>query len=254
MTQPVTTLDRMILKIVGRISMILQATTMTIETTVKIAPSAKADGFRYVRSEHVAVLSVSGVRSDPATPLRAVLQACFARFEMLLRALLHLLPHARLLLFTGTPFSAQHNALSRRRGLWAMSHLHWLSPGAARSPSVEVVGEHQMVRFAGLAEIVEHQEFDALEFARTNAGSFLTVTTSSDLTEERVRSLVAEVFLDGASEVNWMSAVAQVEGGEGYCVIRVSGGFDDREASIDAFLHESLLRNLEVGEDRSHRA
>jgi hypothetical protein len=216
---------------------------MTIELKIEVASSAKGHGFQYVRSANVAVVSIIGERSEPSTPLRAVLQACFARFDVFLREWLRALPYARVLLFAATPFSDRHNALSRRRGIWGIDALEWLPASTSRSPSVEISREDGGSRFVGLAEIPVEHVFEAADFARTHGGSLLLLSSRGDLTEERVRSTAASVFPKGESAVDWASAVSLVEEGEDIC-IRASGGFDDREASLDAFLREDLRRKL----------
>jgi hypothetical protein len=218
---------------------------MTIETRIETASSAKARGFRYVRSDEVASVSVIGERSAPSDSLRAALQACFAEFDVFLRAWLSALPQARVILFTATPPSAQHNAVSRRRGIWRADELRWLPDSAYRSPSVEIAAEDGWTRFAGLVEIPREGVLDAVDFVRMHSGSFLLVSSLGELTEERVRATVAQVFPTGESDIDWESAVAQAEGGEDICV-RATGTFDDREASIDAFLHAALYQKLEV--------
>ena len=216
---------------------------MTTDTKVETAVSAKARGYRYVRSDSVAVVSVSGERNAPSTSLRTVLQACFARFEVFLHGWLRALPEDRVLLFAATPLSAQHNVISRRRGIWGTDGLNWLPASVSRSPSVEIRGEEGVTRFAGLAEIAQANFFEAADFARMRDDSFLLVSPRQELTENRVRSMVAKVFPRGESAVDWTGVVAQVEEGEDIC-IRASGAFDDREASIDAFLSDNLLRRL----------
>jgi hypothetical protein len=216
---------------------------MTIEPRVEVASSAKSSGFLYVRSENVAVVSVTGERRDPSTSHRAVLQACFARFEVLLRAWLVALPNDRVLLISATPMSDQQNVVTRRRGVWGTDGLRWLPTSAAKSPSVEVSGGEGGTRFAGLAEIPMEDLFEAADFVRTDGESFLLVSSRRELTEERVRSTVASVFPEGESTLDWAKVVALVEEEADMC-IRTCGGFDDREAALDAFLRDDLLRKL----------
>jgi hypothetical protein len=155
-----------------------------------------------------------------------------------------LLSENRIFLFTATPFADQPNVLSRRRGVWAVDGLGWL-PAGYRSPSVEIVREDGGLRFAGLAQIAAPDFFEAADFARTHGRTFLLVSPARDLTEERVRSIVAKVFPREQSDLDWANVVAQIEDGEGIC-IRASGSFDDPEVSLDAFLSEALLRKLGV--------
>jgi hypothetical protein len=187
----------------------------------------------------VAVVSVTGERDAPSTSLRTVLQACVERFEILLLGWLQALPNDLILLFVATPPCDQHNALSRRRGIWGSKGLGWLSGAAQRSPSVEV-SDDVGTRFAGLAHIERPAFFEAADFARTHGGSFLFVSPHSKVTDERVRSMVTKVFPKGTSEVDWSSVIDQV-GKEADIAIRVSGGFDDPEISIDAFMLSDLL-------------
>ena len=215
---------------------------MTIEPRIETARSAKEGGFRFVRSSTVAVVSVTAQRASPTTPLRIVLEACVARFAVLLRGWLRSIPQGRIFLFVATPLRDQHNAVRRHRGVWA-EDLSWLADGALRSPSVEI-SDAEGLRFAGLAEIGEHDLFEAAEFVRTHHESFLFVSACRDLTEESARSLVEKVFPNGQAAMDWARVVDQVEEDEDVC-IRVSGNFDDREASIDAFLSADLLRSLE---------
>jgi len=152
------------------------------------------------------------------------------------------MPDAKLFLFIATPFWEQHNAISRRRGIWGSAGLNWLPEHLPRSASIELSGEGG-ARFAGLTEVPATDIFEAADFVRTHTSNFLFVSHHRELTEERVRAIAKKVFPNGESTVNWGSAVEQVEEGEDICV-RVSGGFDDREASIDAFLAIDLLQKL----------
>jgi hypothetical protein len=144
--------------------------------------------------------------------------------------------------FTATAFWDQHNALSRRRGIWGSDQLGWLPTDAVRSPSVEIIGAAG-ARFAGLAEVGKSDLFEAADFVRTHGGSFLFVSPRIDVSEERVRAMANKVFPKGESVVEWRNVVDLVEEGEDICV-RVGGGFDDPVASIDVFLSADLLRSL----------
>lgn len=214
---------------------------MITETTVETIASAKASGFRYVRSNSVAVVTVSSRRSDTSTPLKALFQACIMRLQAVLTMWLRELPGDRLLLFAATPLSDQHNSVSRRRGIWGIGGLQWLPATASRSSSVEIAGEGGS-RFAGLSE-VGAAFVEAADYVRTHGDSFLLVSPRADLTEERVRSMAATVFLKGVSAIDWAGVVGLVEDGEDIA-IRASGGFDDREASLDAFLSNALLQRI----------
>jgi hypothetical protein len=214
---------------------------MTIKTAVQVARSARAHGFRYVQSSNVAVVSVTGERDAPNTPLKTVMQACAKRFEVILRGWLRTLSQYRLLLFSATPF-AQHNALSRRRGIWGTEGLTWLGDAAKRSPCVEIASKAGE-RFAGLVEVGDANIFEATDFVRMHGGSALLVSRHGELTEERVRAMVAKLFPKGEAAVNWAGFVDQV-GEAGDICVRASGGFDDREVSIDAFLSADLLQSL----------
>lgn len=215
---------------------------MTISTKIEVASSAKADGFKYVRSESVAVVSVLAQRDDPGTPLRTVLQTCIARFEAFFLGWVRALSPDQILLFAATAFWDQHNALSRRRGIWGTEQLDWLPSDAQRSPSVEIVGDGGS-RFAGVVETREPDLLHAADYVRTHGCSFLFVSPRCDLTDERVRALAMKVLPDGEAVVAWGNVVDLLEDGEDLC-IRVGGGFDDREISIDIFLAAELLHRL----------
>ena len=216
---------------------------MTIKVKVESAPSAKDRGFLYVRSNDVAVVSVTGERDAPSTSLRTVLQSCLVQFEAFFSGWLRALPGHHTIILVATPAWDQHNALSRHRGIWRSEGLRWLSGDAQRSPSVEI-REEGGTRFAGLAEINDANLFDAADYARTHGASFLLVSRRTDLTEERVRSMVTKVLPNGQGVLEWSNVVGLVDQGADICV-RVSGGFDDRDVSIDAFLSAALLRKVE---------
>ena len=215
---------------------------MTPDAKIHTAPSARANGFRYVRSDSVAVVSVVAERRDTSVSLTEVLQACVARFDLFLARWLHTLPDDRLLLFAATPLSEQHNVISQRRGVWGRDGLQWLVATARRSASSEIAAQRGVLRFVGLAE-VEGALLEAADFTRAHGDSFLLLSPDRDLSQERVRALATKVFPQGASELDWGEVVALVEEGE-HIAIRASGGFDDREASLDAFLSNELLRRL----------
>jgi hypothetical protein len=222
--------------------MIRLAITMTIETKLETFSSAKDRGFRYVRSGSVAVVSVTAEREvDDSLP--AALKACVHRFQATLQGWLRELPLYRVLLFVARPFRLHHNVLARRRGVWGVDALRWLPTNVRRSPSVEIHERNAGSRFAGLADVGEANFLRAAECARTERASFLLMSARTDLTEERVRSIVTYASPGARSDVDWEGVVAQVEDGAEIC-IRVSGGFDDKTVSIDAFLHEDLLRKL----------
>jgi hypothetical protein len=99
------------------------------------------------------------------------------------------------------------------------------------------------MRFAGLVEIGLAELVEAADFVRTHDGSVLIVSRHAELTEERVRAIASRFFPRGEFATDWASVVEQVEEGEDVC-IRASGGFDDREVWIDAFLSANLLPTL----------
>jgi hypothetical protein len=215
---------------------------MTISTKIEVATSAKANGFRYVRSEDIAVISVLAERDAPGTPLKTVLQKCVVRFEAFFVRWLGVLSHDRVFLFAATAPWDQHNAVSRRRGIWGTEHLGWLPTDAPRSPSVEIISEGG-ARFAGIVEIRNEDLFEAADFVRTNGGSFLFVSPRAGVEEERVRAMANKVFPKGEAVVEWGNAIELLGEGEDIC-IRVGGGFDDRQVSIDVFLSAELLRRV----------
>lgn len=225
-----------------RTSTILRVITMTINTKVERSRSAKASGYRFVRSSDVAVVSVTGERDAPSTSLRTVLQACVVRFEDVFGGWRCAAPLERLYLFVATPPSDQHNALSRRRGVWGSNGLTWLPSGSSRSPSVEIAGDDG-VRFAGVAELGERDLFEALDFVRTHSGAFLSASANVDLAESRVRSFAKNVFPSGEAGVNWGAALDQLAGDIDIC-LRATGGFDDRVVVIEAFLSAELLERV----------
>jgi hypothetical protein len=215
---------------------------MTILTTVDIAASASAAGFLYVRDSTVALVSVTGKRDAPSTPLRTVLHSCAATFAPQLRAIVDKLSNGTLVMFSATHFWEQHGALSRRRGIWGGGELQWLTTDIRRSTSVEITRETDS-RFAGLVEIETKSLFDAADFARTHESTFLYVSERRNLSDERVREIFAKVFPDGKSGVDWGCVVDQIRKEAAAC-IRVSGNFDDPEASIDVFLSAELFARL----------
>jgi hypothetical protein len=95
------------------------------------------------------------------------------------------------------------------------------------------------LRFAGLAQISDAAFADAADFVRTHGASMLFVSPRLDLSEDRVRTMFAQAFPRGVPAVDW-AVVNQVEHCEDI-VLRVSGGFDDPEVSIDAFVSADLL-------------
>lgn len=212
---------------------------MTISIRTELAVSAKLDGYRYVRSSNVAVLSIIGTRSGQDTSLRSVTKECACHFEARLQSLFRKVPDACLLLFVATPPTHQSNVLVRRKGVWTSGGLQWLSEEARRSPSVEVSGANGL-RFAGLAELRMADLFEALDLVRTQQSSFVLVSPDRDLTEARVRLMVAKLFPDGQAVVDWANAIDQICQREEIC-IRSIGGFDDQEVSIHAFFLSDLL-------------
>ena len=215
---------------------------MTISVRIERALAAQADGFRYVHSGKVAVVSTVGRRDDLNISLRAVIEACVEHFDALLRGWLRVLSRHRLMVFVATNCSNQRNTLSRRRGIWGSEGLDWLPQGAPRSPSVELSGELG-TRFAGVAELELSDLFEAADFVRTNSGGFLFVSSMGDLTEERVRAVAAKVFPKGDLALDWAGVMDGLEDSDEIRV-RASGSFDDREASLDAFLSADLLSKL----------
>jgi len=208
---------------------------------LETAISARDAGFKLVRSSAVAVVSVAARRDSPTTSLQIVLDQCAACFAELLDGWLGVLHDHRLLLFVATPPGDSPNAVARHHGAWRYAP-DWLAETTSRSASVEVV-DGDRVRFAALAEIGQQDLLAAAELVRTSSTSFLFVSSNRDLTEPRVRSLVATVFPDGEPHLDWGCVTSLVENSTDIC-IRVSGNFDDREASIDAFLAADLLRTL----------
>jgi hypothetical protein len=211
---------------------------MTTSTRIETALSAKAHGFSFVESSKVAVVSVICRRGDANVSLASMMRACVQRFQPLLLSWLSALPQHCVLLFAATPFWDQHNVISRRRGLWGTKDLSWLPAGAARSSAVEMRGADGL-RFAGLAQISDAAFADAADFVRTHGASLLFVSPRIELDEDRVRTMFTHVFPRSGSAVDW-AVVNQAEQCEDI-VLRVSGGFDDPEISIDAFVSADVL-------------
>jgi hypothetical protein len=214
---------------------------MTIDVRMETATSAKVDGYRFVSSERVAVISLIGTRDGLGTPLRDVLRACVERFGVVLANCLRRRPSDRVLLFAATLPSYDHNVVSRRRGLWGLSPYQSLPATAARSESVEIVDELG-TRFAGLAD-VGGALFEAVDLVRTTSDAFVMVSPMAGLSEQRVRSTAAAVFPDGRSGMDWVRVVDLLATGADV-IIRATGGFDDREVSLDAFLDRELLQAI----------
>jgi len=216
---------------------------MTIDCpNIETAVSARANGFQYVRSDDVAVVSVTCDRSAAGIPLVTALQACLIRFEPFLRSMLDGRPGARLFMFVTTPFWGHHNVVARRCGVWVREDWGWL-PHASRSPSVEISRDVES-RFAGLAQIGDSLGFEAADLVRRDdASRFLFVSSDEALTEERVRTMFDKVIPQGQSAIDWASVVDQIGAGADAC-IRIGGNFDDREVSIDAFIPAELLEGI----------
>jgi hypothetical protein len=214
---------------------------MTTSTRIEAARSAKASGFLFVESSGVAVVSTICERRDPTVPHLSMLHACVRRFQPLLTPWLSALPQHRVLLFAATPFWDQHNVISLRRALWGTQDLGWLPPAAPRSASVKVQGDDGLC-FAGLARIPDEAFADAADFVRTHGASLLLVSPLDDLGEDRVREMFARFLSKKGPSVEW-AAVDYTE----HCqdiVLRVTGGFDDREISIDAFMSADLFSKV----------
>jgi len=216
---------------------------MTIKTRVERAASAKAHGFRYVKADDVAIVSVVGERPNPTVSLTTVLHACVRRLTPLL-ASIDRLDVRRLLLFVATPFWDQPNALARRAEIWAREDLHWLPADAPRSPTVHI-HRSDGSRIAGLARIPESALMNVAEFVRKNRAAVVWLSANTDLDETRVRALFERAFPQGESQVDWASVTDAIAGGEDI-VLRISGGFDDREVAIDAFMATWLLQTLDA--------
>ena len=214
---------------------------MTIKTTTEFAPSAKLAGYRFVGSADIAVVSTAGKRTSGDVPLRAVVEACVDRFGASLSEWLHILPQHQTALFIATPFW-NHNALQRRRGVWASDGLEWVPATAVRSPSIEVSSDHA-TRFAGTVQIDDESLLDAAEFVRTNSGAFILISSRNVSAVEFIRETLSTGFRGTASAVDWNSLLEMRRSDDIF--VRVTGAFDDAEASIDAFLSADLLRKLE---------
>jgi hypothetical protein len=173
--------------------------------------------------------------------LKSVLAACSTQFAPLLRAMLDELSDGALLLFAATRWD-QHNARSRRRGLWGRSELQWLTAGAPRSNGVELTREGES-RFVGIVELEVASLCDAAEFVRTHTSSFLFIAERVDLSDDRVRAIFAAAFSTRTAGVDWGSVVGLI-GTHAAGSIRVSGNFDDPEAAIDVFLPAELFAKL----------
>lgn len=217
---------------------------MTIDVRVEKAASAAAAGFQYVRSRDLAVVSIIGRRDSSCIPLAVTLKACIVKLEAFLSVWLRTLPLHRIILFAATMCSHEHNALMRRRGIWGSEGLGWLPPDAQRSNSVEIQGG-EGERFAGLVLVGTGGLFEAAEYARTHRSAFLLLSSDVTLTEDRVRLLAQQAFPTGGSDPSWATILEQIVGRE-EVFIRASGGFDDPEAAIDAFLSGNLLDRLEA--------
>lgn len=216
---------------------------MTIKVNIAVARSARDLGFRYVRSADIAVVSVVGERDSPETSLTDVLQACMSQLRPRLHRWLLTLPAHKVFLFAATPFWDNPNVVARRRGIWGLESFRWLPRDATRSSVVEVKNEDG-IRFAGIAQIPEVALADAADFVRTNDSAVLFCSSHITMSESDVRSMFALAFPKGQLGADW-AVLADGAAAQQDILLRVSGGFDDREAAVDALMSAELLGSLE---------
>jgi len=221
-----------------------KAITMIIDVQVHASMSAASYGLAFVTSPSLGVIEVVARREVSSTPLQMLLDACTQRLAELLRVWSRTLPERRVLAFFATPFWEHHNALSRRRGIWGSRSMAWLPVDTPRSVSVTIAG-HRGARFAGIAEIDEAGLPGCADCIRAQGSGFLLFSSDAGINDARVRALFEEAFPSGGSAVEWSNLLKKTEGRDDVA-IRVYGGFDDPEVSIEAFLAANLLTLLEL--------
>ena len=113
---------------------------------------------------------------------------------------------------------------------------------ARRGERPRAAREQRRARRRGREKLapVQHRH---LRIVRTHPESFLCISPRRTLDVERVLLTVKTVFPNGSRRIAWREVLDLIEAGD-HVVIRVGGGFDDREASIDSFLAADLLREL----------
>jgi hypothetical protein len=217
-------------------------TTMTTRPSrTTVLESALAGGYQFVSSPDVSALSVGCERDPMGTSFDSALGACVEEVRRRVRSWKVLLPAHRLLLLAATPFWANAGAVQRRRGIWGSDEMKWLASGGSRSKDVEIRRDDG-IRFAGLAEIADDSLLEAAQYVRVNESGVLFFSRGIGTSDIDVQETFALAFPKGGVGADWRSLTSHFATSDD-AGIRVVGGFDDREVSVDVFM-SSRMRKL----------
>jgi len=215
---------------------------MTIKVKTGFFASARDHGVVYAESAAVGLVSIVGERHESQTSLTEVTAACVRRLAELVARWSATLQNHRFVLFTATPPQPTPNVVARRYGIWGWEEIRWLNAEARRSECVEF-HDATGTRFVGLAEVPAAQLVAAADYVRTVGSAILFLSSRLELTDEQALALCARAFPSRQSSVHWPSIV-QLLPGTNDILLKVHGGFDDREAAVYAFMGSDLLKHL----------
>ncbi len=83
----------------------------------------------------------------------------------------------------------------------------------------------------------------AADYVRTTGDSILFFSNSLPLTKEHALALCAQVFPSCESSVDWAAALGLLPETDDI-LLKVHGGFDDREVSVYGFMDSNLIKRL----------
>lgn len=217
---------------------------MTTNLAIERSLSAKDAGFRFAPLSEVAVISITNRRDDMEVSFRSLLKDCLREFERVRGSWNPVLLRHAVYLFAATTPSFEHNAISRKRGLWGTAELSWLSRGQLMSSSLEMPTDDGL-RFCGLARIGSQPTLDSAEYCRTHRNAFLFLSSCENVADDRVRTIASSVLRPDSSSIDWTGLLERFADGD-EMAFRIHGGFDDRELSLDIFMPVQLMRRLDV--------
>jgi hypothetical protein len=227
--------------------MIRRAITMTIGTEIESLAPARQRGWTFASADRVYVISIVGRRVEWQTSLDDVTTACAERLRTVVAGWSSILPKHELVLFAATSSEMSPNVVARRRGLWGSPGLDWLA-NVRHSENLEMSVDSG-IRFAGLAEVPDELLTRALNYARTSNNAVLFYSDSITPSKSDVRSTFERAFPSPDASIDWNALIASVVSTRD-AVIKVFGGFDDREVAIDVFVDMPVARLLARNETR----
>jgi hypothetical protein len=212
---------------------------MTIKNcTIEFSTGAE---YKFVRNPNIGVLGMTHRRAINGNSIENCLQVITGNISELFEHLTKLNLSKRIIFFVRTQSFQDPNVLTRRKRLWGSSDFSWILNNYKKTKDSEKT-DNTGKYYIGFAEIQSENLFEALNYSRLSSRAVVIFTNDIEADDSLLE--FTDKMIDSKREMmNWSEVI------DFFClrnniILKVFGGFDDREVSVDFFMDKTLLDKI----------